>query len=486
MMLLISWASPLWKVDTSPDPNTYWNVGMAMRHGAVLYRDVFDHKGPLLFLAVVPLTYVGRHPMTGFWLLQSACATAYATVCEHALEDGGLSRKKALFGTAFLCLVAYAAVPVAACTGGEFEAYALPMLAWTFTRCMGYARRRGLLPARDGFVMGIMLGVVLWCKFSTSGLFVGIAIWAVATHGARREWGRLCRLVAAVIGGVAVVSLIPVAYMALTGSWGDFYECYILTNLLGYRPASDAASILGGRHVAPIPAAILVMCGFRVFSAFSTLFLCADSLTHVRRDSSVALLCCASVVPAVVGECAGGFCFVYYSDVLEVFMGQSLLAFLRTVGKAGTRRPSLRVLLWSPFVFAAAIGIAEASMFWQALVAARTSDPTRVQERFAAEMGKDPDLLVAGNADDGFYALTGATPRVRDFTSTNARTDEYRRAIEGYLADGVTEWVVTIDERGGKTDVGENYRLVDETDGAYDGLSHPLCGATFRLYARIE
>lgn len=50
LLAVCSKSSPLYPLNDWMDANIFYTMGKAMMNGSVLYRDVFDHKGPLLYL----------------------------------------------------------------------------------------------------------------------------------------------------------------------------------------------------------------------------------------------------------------------------------------------------------------------------------------------------------------------------------------------------------------------------------------------------
>ena len=50
VLLLCSTSSPLFVLNDWMDANIFFTIGKSMFNGKVLYRDVFDHKGPVLYL----------------------------------------------------------------------------------------------------------------------------------------------------------------------------------------------------------------------------------------------------------------------------------------------------------------------------------------------------------------------------------------------------------------------------------------------------
>src|SRR5665647_3504232 len=73
LLLLCTPNSPLFSTQSWVDPNVYMDVGRALNEGRVLYRDVFDHKGPLFLMIFAVLAPVSKYTLTGLYLLQTVC-----------------------------------------------------------------------------------------------------------------------------------------------------------------------------------------------------------------------------------------------------------------------------------------------------------------------------------------------------------------------------------------------------------------------------
>ena len=101
------------------------------------------------------------------------------------------------------------------------------------------------------------------------------------------------------------------------------------------------------------------------------------------------------------------------------------------------------------------------------------------QTAFAAIMRAEdePTLLDLTSLDQGFYLAAGITPTCRYFANNNLNTREKRDALDGYLAEGRTMFVVSCWE-----EPGENYGLVAEQAGVFDLNDRRV----YRLYRRME
>ena len=101
------------------------------------------------------------------------------------------------------------------------------------------------------------------------------------------------------------------------------------------------------------------------------------------------------------------------------------------------------------------------------------------QHVFAEIMNEaeNPTLLDLTSLDQGFYLAAGITPNCRYFANNNLNTQEKRGALDGYLAEKRTMFVVSRWE-----DPGENYTLIAEHTSPFD-LNDMR---TYKLYRRVE
>ena len=83
MLLFVSQCSPLYPINLWDDANCLLTVGRVMRRGGVLYRDIYEQKGPLLYLIHALAACVSDTSFWGVYALEipaltAALALAYA------------------------------------------------------------------------------------------------------------------------------------------------------------------------------------------------------------------------------------------------------------------------------------------------------------------------------------------------------------------------------------------------------------------------
>ena len=125
-LLIATSSSPLYAANFWTDTNIYFTIGRGMTRGLMPYRDLFDHKGPLLFMLYALGAAISDTSFIGVFILEALSLAA-------AVYAGW--RTVSLFGEGRLTLLSMPilAAVVCCCTaftqGGSAEEFALPALA---------------------------------------------------------------------------------------------------------------------------------------------------------------------------------------------------------------------------------------------------------------------------------------------------------------------------------------------------------------------
>ena len=167
--LVLVWcskSSPLYAFNDWMDANIFFTMGKSMFRGRVLYRDVFDHKGPVLYLLYGLAACVDDTGFGGVLLLETAAFAAFLWL--------GLRSAEAICGRALH--PAWTALPAAAIAasrafshGGSAEELLLPLLAAALFGAVSTLRASRPMPLRRVVLHGFLAGCALWLKYTVLG-----------------------------------------------------------------------------------------------------------------------------------------------------------------------------------------------------------------------------------------------------------------------------------------------------------------------------
>jgi len=232
LLLLCSQCSPLYPTNVWVDANCLLTVGRVMKAGGVLYRDIYEQKGPTLYLINMLAACISDTSFFGVYVMEAlSFAATLFLACRIAMRRAELF---AAFADAVL-VGACVLVGQSFSRGNSAEEFCLPLLMGAlFIAYREYGEKKGPMRPKMLFVCGLLAGFVATIKFTVLGLFVGLCaaegVLAIMHGGMKRA------LYSA--GAFLAGMLLPIgawcAYFAAHGALNDFYTAYIYNNIFLY------------------------------------------------------------------------------------------------------------------------------------------------------------------------------------------------------------------------------------------------------------
>ena len=233
-LLIATSSSPLYAANFWTDTNIYFTIGRGMTRGLMPYRDLFDHKGPLLFMLYALGAAISDTSFIGVFILEALSLAA-------AVYAGW--RTVSLFGEGRLTLLSMPilAAVVCCCTaftqGGSAEEFALPALAAGVYLALALMARPGEADGRRALGFGAAAGWVFLIKYTDIGLFAGLGIGLLAFVWRREGLGRALVSAGRMLLGALLVCAPVAAYLAANGALAACVEVYFIQNLFDYSGA---------------------------------------------------------------------------------------------------------------------------------------------------------------------------------------------------------------------------------------------------------
>lgn len=451
LLLLASQCSPLYPTNVWVDANCLLTVGRAMKAGAVLYRDIYEQKGPTLYLIHLLAAGISETSFFGVYVLEtlSLGATLFGAYrflrrrlsAAYALAGAALLGAGTLIGSAFFA-------------GDSAEEFCLPyLMAALCIALRAYERDEGPMRPRALMLCGLLAGVVATIKYTVLGLFIGLCAAEGVAALRAGGFGRALKSAGVFLAGMMIPISLWVGVFAAQGALGDAYTAYIRNNILLYGGATEAFSLR-------------VLARYGLDNAFWVLPAALGMIAQCVRARGQARLAALGMGAGALGVVLFlGRLWPYCPLALSVFAVLGWGALLEAAERALSARPGIRR-------FGGALVLAACCAAALGLCAASPNAPLRgkrldelAQGRLAGYIPEGATLLQYKHLDDGLYLATGTVPQVKYFVRLNVRDEQMLREMDRYLEEGIPDYVLSswdpLPERF------TNYQLIAE-DAGYD------------------
>ena len=246
---LCSMASFLFPLHSRVDQNIFYTLGRGILDGRVPYRDLFEHKGPLIYFFHAFAALIDRHSFIGIYLLEVIffTVTLFFMLKTARLFTGERSAYITTLLAGAVCCTAFCFK-----SGDNAEEYCFAFLVvslYYFIRYFKAADRDLIGVGLQGkmislhthlinykviFINGVLAGFVLWIKFIQLGFWIawmGILFFVLLFQ---KEYKRAFVSCFVFLGGMAVTPLPWIIYFGVNHAIGDWLTIYFYDNIVLY------------------------------------------------------------------------------------------------------------------------------------------------------------------------------------------------------------------------------------------------------------
>ncbi len=424
--------SPLYPLQDWVDAHCFYTVGKAMTNGAVLYRDIFEQKGFILYALYAIAYRLFPDSFFGVYLLETLSFFPflyYATKCIRLYVD------KPIVVLGGAPLLAFSVTMSSAFVhGGSVEEMTLFCLAYTLYSLLKMLRS-GIYSKSSLFCNGLALGFVFWIKYTILGLQIGVILAMVVYLLINRRFRDLFTSLAYGFLGFITISLPVFIYFISHDALGELWDAYFYHNIFLYQEPVSALKKLYRVAI------YFCMCVAKNLVFFFPAFV--GLIWVIRRKNFETIMLLSGAVCAVFFLFWGSKNIQYYGLPLSVFaiFGFCAIADLCAHIQKIQVRVSIVVLCVVLAISTPALSI----LFGQNIPFMKVDREELAQYKFAEIMNQSdsPTLFNYGFLDGGFYYAAGITPSTKHFCQLNVSSPKIQAEIDSYVLDGRTEFIVT-------------------------------------------
>ncbi|MBN1892341.1 MAG: hypothetical protein JW780_06120 [Clostridiales bacterium] len=240
--------SPFYRFSYFQDSNVYMSIARAMQNGLLPYRDVFDHKGILLYLINYLAATAFPKSMIGIYLILSISLAGFLFY--------GYRISRLFFPVASSLVVSFAmlfilkGIPMYAHGGKSTEEYFMPCLMgflfYLIESCRHIDNKQDVTTRRfviGSVAMGFFCGVMLWIKYTLVPAIGLTLLFFFIANAVKNRVRKALESMLGVVAGLLIVSLPCLFFLMRTQLLEEMFSIYVLFN---YHYATDAGAGLAG------------------------------------------------------------------------------------------------------------------------------------------------------------------------------------------------------------------------------------------------
>ncbi len=443
MLLFATRSSFLYPMNNWDDSNSYFTMGKSMFRGIMIYRDIFDQKGPYLYLIYGLASLISRTAFTGVFLFEILFGILDLAGFYRILRLQ-LRKRTALILLPFLFAVTFSSFSFY--WGGCAEEFCLPALVWTLYLLLSRLQNphRAPFSCQEILTAGLLCGYVACVKFTLLGFFFAFMLMVLFLSGSLVRFLKSCGVFLLGMGLPVVPWLI---YFGIHGALSDWYHVYIYTNVFLYSTFGAASKGESAGQKIYALSKILYWLFFDNFQYF--IFIAAGMLFMLLRRG----------VPLTVFAVFG---FIALGLLLEAVIGKVQRARTNIETPTALRGRSAATVLCC-FVAAALSSLIVYALSPNSYYLSYTKDDVFLT-RFARDIREDTvtehTLLNYNCLDCGLYTAADINPTCYWFQTQTLAIPDVFDEQHRYIREGKTGFVVCRDDY--PDFITDHYEMIDQ------------------------
>lgn len=230
-LLVCSKNSPLYSINDWTDVNSILTAAKMMRNGSVLYKDVFDHKGPISYFLFMIADIISNENFLGLWILEIISVTGFLYFCIQNARIFSIKNKIIYFSLPIISFISLSSISFS--EGGSAEELSLIFLSYSLYYFLRMYKGQKL-NIIEHLLNGVFLSIVFWMKFNMTGIYIGGYLLFVFFSFYRKTKEYIKPILYGVVGFFFVTFLI-FAYFIYNDAIKDLFEVYFYDNIFLYQ-----------------------------------------------------------------------------------------------------------------------------------------------------------------------------------------------------------------------------------------------------------
>lgn len=440
-LMLCSKCSFLYVFNDWVDANCFMTVGKSMFTGKVLYRDVYEQKGPLLYFLYGVGWLFSNNSFHVIFIFEVAAGSIflYYSYCIARM----ILKEVSWIWIPVMGALIYSSISFA--FGGSAEEFSLPFLAYALYVFVAYysnskENKEYIISYKRVLLLGIFAGCVLWIKYTFLGLYIGFVAAIGIEYLFTKKYKELLKSAGMFIAGVAIASIPCFLYFIYNGALVDMWNVYFYNNMFLYSGTRNNAhgtsqiTKIFSRGWDNIQYSFLIVMG-----VISTV------ISNIKKRPIYVIGIFVIIISTAFFTMGLGRVLKYYFFPMAVFVPLGVPILQKIVEKVAGH---IKLAGNTGKIVLAVVCVALIpAMYYispNTYMMQMTQDELP-QYQFAKIINESDEktLLNYGWLDGGFYEVAEVSPMTKFFCKVNMELEEMTKEQDTVLEQGMVKYVVT-------------------------------------------
>lgn len=224
--------SPIYVFNDIHDTNWFITMGRGVLNGQVPYKDLFEQKGPLLFL-IYAVCCLFKDVNIGIFVLELIVNCLFLFVSYKILKHF-LNNFLSIVGVLLVAFVTYTSF-YRVLGGGTVEELCLPIITYMLLVFLQFFDNNKRPTALQNTLNGAGLAFMFWTKFSILTTVVPLFLAYFIICIVKKQYKQMFVSIAIMLAGGVALTTLPVSYLAINKALPDMLHTYIYLNIFAYN-----------------------------------------------------------------------------------------------------------------------------------------------------------------------------------------------------------------------------------------------------------
>ena len=428
-MAFCTTSSFLYHANIDTDTNAYITMGRGLFQGKILYVDLFDHKGPLLYFLYGLSTLLFSGSYIGSYILESLFFTV--TLFYSYLIAQKFLKKEFSYLLMFLFIVLVVNFKLFS-LGGTAEEILLAFMITSLYYCINILE--GNYAKKNFYILGLCIASMILIKFTLCMFlfpFLILVFFHILKH---QKIKNTLKLIGIAFGGFFTIFVPFMIYFLATNSFSAFLEAYIRFNSLYAHLEFNIA----GLRIFILSLSTVIQNNFWEF--ILSLYGCFYFLFH-EKHKSFGFSILSSFLLLLFVVYSSGRIYSYFLAFAPYFL-LGIIAIIKTLN---IKKLDSNILIPLCITLCLIAIHVNGNYYSRTSKLAYASDDALSNLIFDLKKDEEATILEYNCLDLGIYNRLNKIPNVKFFYLPNVTVDQYKKVFDEqdrYLKEKKTKYVI--------------------------------------------